>query len=71
MGVINSIGVEIPKVLICPACLNNSCLLQPDIFAKTHLSGAYKRYYETMKRDLDDFLKEKMQEYVESIKYSK
>lgn len=70
MGTINTLGVEIPKDLICPTCQNNSCLLYPEMFAKQHLQGADKKWYELVRKSLNDFLKLKLEEYMESIKYS-
>ena len=59
--------VEIEVPLICPKCKNNMCLLYPDIFAKEHLYGASKKWYESKKKDLDDFLLLKMAEYGRTI----
>jgi len=49
--------------LVCPECGNNLCLLSPFVFAREHLHGADKKWYENKKKDLDDFLQLKMNEY--------
>lgn len=52
---------------ICPDCGNNMCLLYPEIFAEKHLHGADKKYYESKKKDIDEFLSLKMEEHRQNI----
>lgn len=68
MGFINSIGVKVPRDLICPTCKNNFCLLYPEVFANQHLRRADKEWYKSKVNDINNFIELKLEEYIETIK---
>ena len=60
------VHMEVPP--ICPECGNNQCLLDPEVFARKHLHGASRTWYEATKKALDDFLREQMKQYEDLLK---
>ena len=48
---------------VCPECGSNQCLLDGEVFARVHLKGADKEFYDVRKRLLDRFLALRMIEH--------